>query len=498
MIVEAVAPEEQAPARVVDGLGAGITRLRVMARSYRALIRRPDRDGAAAVENLLDEAKLEAERLAGGGSGMIMWSRLVERAERERAAPGLLYVLAAQAALTVGDAEAGLRLARAAVGADQLDTRAQGLFAQALAARTGQAVHADEDLSGLFCPRPFEDFEVRSNGEVYTCCASWLPVPIGDYREQAPDAIWNSPAAREVRRSILDGDFRYCSRLLCPLIVDRRLPRREEVTNPRHKEIIEQRRTYVPWRPRRVLMSQDRTCNLSCPSCRTSVFTARKDEQDRLNALFDKTILPLLADARRVKMCGSGDPLASGHFRHVLKRLDRRDHPRLEVELQTNGLLLDRRAWRELGLEGLVDSIWVSIDAATPETYAVVRRGGELGRLLDNLAYLSELRGRGRLRLLRLDFVVQGRNYREMPAAVEIGRAFGCDIVHFQVVRNWGTFGPAEFARAFIASPDHPEYEDFIAVLRHPNLGLPLVDLGELRRTRDAAMVASCLPAEAA
>jgi hypothetical protein len=214
-------------------------------------------------------------------------------------------------------------------------------------------------------------------------------VPIGDYREQAPDAIWNSPAAREVRRSILDGDFRYCSRVLCPLIVDRRLPRREEVTNPRHKEIIERRRTYVPWRPRRVLMSQDRTCNLSCPSCRTAVFTARKDEQERLNALFDKTILPLLADARQVKMSGSGDPLASGHFRHVLKRLDRRDHPRLEVELQTNGLLLDRRAWEELGLEGLVGSVWVSIDAATPETYAVVRRGGELGRLLDNLAFLG-------------------------------------------------------------------------------------------------------------
>jgi hypothetical protein len=387
-VAEATGEREGAPA--VDGCGAALARLRVRARAYRALIRRPDtgRGGAAAVDAAVATARLEAERLA-GDSGLPLWAGLVERAERERATSGLLYVLSAEAALAAGDGEVGLRLARAAVGADQLDTRAQSLFARALAARTGQAVHAEEDLSGLFCPRPFEDFEVRSNGEVYTCCASWLPVPIGDYRRQAPDAIWNSPAAREVRRSILDGDFRYCSRVLCPLIVDRRLPRREEVTNPRHKEIIERRRTYVPWRPRRVLMSQDRTCNLSCPSCRTAVFTARKDEQERLNALFDKTILPLLADARQVKMSGSGDPLASGHFRHVLKRLDRRDHPRLEVELQTNGLLLDRRAWEELGLEGVVGSVWVSIDAATPETYAVVRRGGELGRLLDNLAFLG-------------------------------------------------------------------------------------------------------------
>jgi MoaA/NifB/PqqE/SkfB family radical SAM enzyme len=236
----------------------------------------------------------------------------------------------------------------------------------------------------------------------------------------------------------------------------------------------------LPERPRRVLMSQDRTCNLSCPSCRTSVFTARKDERERLDALAETVILPMLAEAEEVKVTGSGDPFASAHFRHLLKRLNRRDFPRLKVILQTNGLLFDARAWAELELDGLVRDVWLSIDAATAGTYEVLRRGGKFERLLTNLGFVAGLRRAGRIGGLRLDFVVQRRNFREMPAAVELGRAFGVDRVHFQMIRNWGTFTPAEFQAEYVGAPDHPEYEDLLAVLRHPSLRPPFVDLSTL------------------
>ena len=138
------------------------------------------------------------------------------------------------------------------------------------------------------------------------------------------------------------------------------------------------------------------------------------------------------------------------------------------MQLQTNGVLLDRRAWQELGLDGLVESVWVSIDAARPETYAIVRRGGSFGKLLQNFGFLGALRREGHIRHLRLDFVVQARNFREMPDAVDIARAFGFDRIHFQMIRNWGTFTVAEFDRHFIGSPDHPDYGEFLEVLRHP------------------------------
>ncbi len=234
-------------------------------------------------------------------------------------------------------------------------------------------------------------------------------------------------------------------------------------------------------------MSQDQSCNLSCPSCRTKLILARKNEQDRLNEIFEAVILPLLRDARQVKITGSGDPFASGHYRHVLKRLSRREFPQLRVQLQTNGVLLDRRAWQELGLDGLVESVWVSIDAARPETYAIVRRGGSFGKLLQNFEFLGALRRQGHIRHLRLDFVVQALNFREMPEAVDIARAFGFDRIHFQMIRNWGTFTVAEFDRHFIGSPDHPDYGEFLEVLRHPNLAWAGVDWSNVRQLYERA-----------
>ena len=44
-----------------------------------------------------------------------------------------------------------------------------------------------------------------------------------------------------------------------------------------------------------------------------------------------------------------------------------------------------------------------------------------------NFVFLGELRGQDQIRRLRLDFVVQARNFREMPDAVDIARAFGFD-----------------------------------------------------------------------
>jgi MoaA/NifB/PqqE/SkfB family radical SAM enzyme len=395
--------------------------------------------------------------------------------------PCLLHVLAALAAALEEDWPRVFRHAKTAVAMSQRDLFAQRLFLRARGRIEDTPPALADDLSDFFCPHPFESFELRHNGDVHTCCPAWLPVPIGNFHRQKPDEIWNSAAAQAIRSSILDGTYRYCSRIHCTAIVNRRLPRRADLTDPYHREIVERKLVRLERRPLCVLMSQDRSCNLSCPSCRTKLILAKKNEQDRLNEIFEAVILPLLRDARQVKITGSGDPFASGHYRHVLKRLSRREFPQLKVQLQTNGLLLDRRAWDELKLDGLVESVWVSIDAARPETYAVVRRGGSFGKLLLNFGFLGALRRHGHIRQLRLDFVVQARNFREMPDAVAIARASGFDCVHFQMIRNWGTFTVAEFDGHFIGSPDHPDYGEFLDVLRHPKLTWAGIDWSNVR-----------------
>lgn len=476
------APPDQAPAHFTAALKA----LREQTRAYEAALKAPaeapSQSPETIVDRLLDDLQ---QRLATGQDDGL--SAFLAWAERDPKVPHLLFVVAAQAAARAGDWPACLALAKQAVSRDQHDTLAQRLFSRARRALDDPAVDAAEDLSPYFCARPFEEFELRSNGDVYTCCSAWLPVPIGNFHRQSAAEIWNSPAAQEIRASILDGSFRHCSRLHCPVIVDRRLQHRDRLADPEHRAIVAERRTVLERRPIRVLMSQDRSCNLSCPSCRTRLILARKAEQDRLNELAEEVIFPLLRDARQVKVTGSGDPLASAHFRYVLRRLADGVAPGARVQLQTNGVLLTPRAWQELGLDGLVEEVWVSIDAATPTTYDIVRRGGDFARLLANLAFLGRLRQEGRFAELRLDFVVQALNFREMPAAVELARATGCNGVYFQMIRNWGTFSTEEFARHFIGSPDHPDYAEFLAVLRHPNLALPWVNLSNMRRLHDRA-----------
>ena len=402
--------------------------------------------------------------------------------------PGLFWLLAAQVAAGHGDWPATLELATAAMSADQTDRHAQDLFAQARSWVENPKAVVSEDLADYFCSRPFEDFQPAASGKAYFCCQSWLPVPIGNYHTETADAIWNSPTAQELRRSVLDGDYRYCSRMHCSFLVNRSLPRRAEVTDPHHREIMDRRLTVLPWRPKRVQLSHDRSCNLSCPSCRKDLIVAKKGEVERLNALFETTLAPLLRDATSVNVTGSGDPFGSAHFRYVLKHLNRLDFPRLQVMLQTNGVLFDQEAWEELGLEGLVANVLVSIDAATKATYTVVRRGGSFDRLLANLAFIGELRQARRIRHLRLDFVVQASNFREMPAAVELARAFGCDVMHFQMIRNWGTFSLPQYRQRFIGAPDHPDYAEFLEVLRHPNLALPMIELSTVRRLHEYAL----------
>jgi pyruvate-formate lyase-activating enzyme len=321
------------------------------------------------------------------------------------------------------------------------------------------------DLGERFCRAPFEALETAPDGNVYFCCPAWLPVPIGRLDNASADRIWNSPTAQEIRRSIHDGDYSYCSRMHCPHLSTHSLPEKKAVTHKGHQAIMAAKSTALPEGPKKVVLSHDRSCNLLCPSCRTSLILARKEEQKRLNEFAETVILPLARNAERVRLTGSGDPFGSSHFRYVIKRLDRESFPRLRLDLQTNGVLFDEAAWRELDLDGRLDKVMVSIDAATEATYDIVRRGGSFGRLLDNLAFLKDKRADGEIKVFRLDFVVQALNFREMPAIMELAHRYGFDGVKFQMIRNWDTYSPTEFQRHNIGAPKHPEYTDLLAVL---------------------------------
>ncbi|HEX5078877.1 MAG TPA: radical SAM/SPASM domain-containing protein [Geminicoccaceae bacterium] len=397
----------------------------------------------------------------------------------------LLPVVACADLLAHAEARLARMYAERALGVNQND-----LYAQALYDRCHPERPADPDLRGRFCSNPFDKLETLSRGEVYFCCPAWQPIPIGNLESQSAAEIWNSPAAQDIRRSILDGSYRYCSRMHCPKLTAQSLPKAADVTNREHRGFIAARQTRLERGPRRLVLNHDRSCNLSCPSCRTRLIVAGKAEQERMNQIADRVLKPLFAHARKVHITAGGDAFGSAHYRYVLRSISRERPAGLRVDLQTNGLLM-APSWDELQLDGLVDRVYVSIDATRASTYELVRRGGSFERLLDNLAFAAEKRRKGLISHVRLDFVVQTLNFREMPEAVELVRRFGFDGLKFQMIRSWNTYSPEEFAWHNIGSPDHPQFAELLEVLRDPRLRAGFVEFWGFHSVEPGALPAA-------
>lgn len=321
-------------------------------------------------------------------------------------------------------------------------------------------------MTDLFCSRPFEHFEVQHNGKAYLCCPGWLPEPLGNVEQESPSNLWNGEAAQRIRRSILDGSFKYCT--ACPFLGTKRGPVKAagDVTDPEHLAIIREQRVVmkrIAW----LYLAYDRTCNLSCPSCRTHVIVATGEDLKRLSIFHDSLVTPrLLRSIDWLNITGSGDPFASSVFRSLLRSLDPVLYPRLRVELHTNGLLFTPENWEAMKrAQPMVKSVEVSVDAATPATYAINRRGGEWNELLERLEFIQGLRRSGLLERFRMSFVVQANNWREMPAFVRLARSFDADTVLFTALRDWRTFGDFQYPFRAVHLAKHRDNAAFLNAL---------------------------------
>ncbi|WP_448192960.1 radical SAM protein [Azospirillum sp. sgz301742] len=382
----------------------------------------------------------------------------------------LFKAAACHVALEEGRRDLALPLAEAATLDMHIDLYAQELWLRSRDEEASDSSLAaiDEDLRGRFCDRPFKWMEFTAD-TTKVCCGSWLPVAIGSAPSK-PEEVWNGAVAQELRRSILDGSFRYCSRVHCPWIAKKSLPRREEVD-------LDQYALVMP-PPTALNLCYDPSCNLSCPSCRTRIFAAGKPQQESFGAYYETAVAPLIPTAETVNITGSGDPFSSRHYRQLLKHLSAMDG--LRIDIQTNGVLFDDRAWDDLSLNGKVRRIWVSLDAAKAETYKKVRRDGDFERAKRNIRAIVQNRQARGIEFIGLDFVVQEDNVNEMLDFVCLGVELGVDSVRFNMIRNWWTFSGSEFADKFVGSKSHPNYTQFLAALAAPMFLHPIVDTGNL------------------
>jgi len=337
-------------------------------------------------------------------------------------------------------------------------------------------------LAGKICEIPFREMDVLERS-THLCCASWLPTSAGDLSATDWPDVWNSDTAQAIRASIHDGSYRYCNKGACPKIQSNALLPTDTLAarSAGWSDIVTGAMTALPVGPEVVNLAYDRTCNLSCPSCRTDRFAADDATRLRFSEMQERAILPLLATARTVFITGSGDPFTSKNFRQLMHQLTPAAYPDLRFRIMTNGMLFTPAQWESFpSLHGRVATLKISIDAATGPTHERLRRGARWPVMLDNMAFAGDLMAQGLIDGFELVFTVQTDNYCEMGDAVDLAHRVGANGINFLRLTNWGTFTAAQYRDRAVFLPFHPDHHDFQARMHDPRLQDPIVLLGDL------------------
>lgn len=326
----------------------------------------------------------------------------------------------------------------------------------------------------LFCSKPFSWLEPSSDGLAYLCCPGWLPVPLGDWRSQSLDKLWNSSIAKSIRLSIIDGSFRYCNESLCPFLQTLSGPVMNLSDALKHEkwgQIIRNKKTMINSLSE-INCAYDRSCNLKCFSCRKKLITNPHYNVDRLQT----DIIKQLPSLEHLYITGSGDPFASKTLWALLTSIDGSIFPDLTITLHTNGLLFNKERWEKLKkIHYNIKKIHVSIDAATEKTY-LLNRGADWRLLNERIRFIGNLK----TDKFTISMVVQANNFREIPLFIDLANKIGANTAEFGVINNWGTYSNSEFLQRAIHLPRHREYNEFLGILKNIAYKHNCVFLGNL------------------
>lgn len=218
-------------------------------------------------------------------------------------------------------------------------------------------------------------------------------------------------------------------------------------------------------------------CNLACRTCIRNLWDEPPGDMP------ETTFARLLAGLRAfspmptVFFGGFGEPLAHPRLADMVaqaKALGAR------VELITNGTLLTEAIARQL-IAARLDVLWVSIDGATPESYADVRLGAALPEVVANVARFRDLRRTWIFRLptpeIGIAFVAMKRNIADLPALLRLASNLGAS--HF-LVTNVLPY-TAELRAEVLYSRTLSEIA-YLSSRWVPKLNLPKMDLDTLTR----------------
>ncbi|MBS1872432.1 MAG: radical SAM protein [Acidobacteria bacterium] len=164
-------------------------------------------------------------------------------------------------------------------------------------------------------------------------------------------------------------------------------------------------------------------CNFHCVHCARAY--ADRDPVDLDLDLFE-TLLAPMRTAIELYLFGDGEVLLDTPRHLAMIARVHKENPECELGFSTNGSLLTPEVYRLYAAAG-VAYIQVSVDAATPELYGIMRRGGDFESLTRNLEAIAAIRrgARSRQPRLYLATVISRQNAHELPLLAEFAARYG-------------------------------------------------------------------------
>jgi len=190
---------------------------------------------------------------------------------------------------------------------------------------------------------------------------------------------------------------------------------------------------YLRSQPRCLGLVLGNACNIYCPHCYQSKNGDNLLKPAGIGRELRREFRGLYPHLATLRIQG-GEAFAYAGFRELLEDVAATvQRPILSVS--TNGTLIDED-WAERIVRLPFSNVTVSIDGGTPATYARMRRGADLGQVLDNVRRIQRWKEKLGVELPSLDsfFVVMRSNFREIPRYLELMHEYGFSEVALQTI----------------------------------------------------------------
>jgi len=297
------------------------------------------------------------------------------------------------------------------------------------------------------CHYPYTSIQINEFGEVHPCCHPWCSYySFGNILNEPFAEIWNGKKAQEFRKQFKDDNYKYCKLDMCLNASDRKF--KPELKAENYPDVV--------------ALSYDRICNVQCIFCRSCGINQNLSKFDEK---IDDWLPEVFKNAERVSLSGVGEALASKHTRNVMQKIAAMYH-KIKFDILTNGLLMDEKNIKELGIQNNLGVIRFSFHAVSKSTYNKLVKHGNFDKVMKNIQYISDLQKANQIEQLEFRFVINSYNYKEMPAFAKMAKKYNANVTFLNLLKNNDM--SADFNEIDVINPKHKKHNDFAGIMQNP------------------------------